>query len=337
MQSKNRLRMPWWRALTLVAIVALGLVGIVGSGGGFPCPGPCAGDFPPEPTMPTIAPPFNSVQVGGSFAFSARATDFANPSYQWWRAPRGGPLSAIAGATGASYTASGANLLDDGSVFMVSVSGSFNGRQVNMSSGLAPLTVSSMPPVVFQDSEFLAADWSSAAIIAPASNGPTHVEQQATTGGNPGAYRQTTLAMPAGPGTLYVFETMSAAVYDPAVQGPLYVVDFSQDCLALPGILGVGPMLLLEQNGRRYIAGGPTLCGAGTWSSATLIPGHFGATDFFKVDGPACAAGQACPDFSALGQAIRFGFANSNQGLAGFAGGSGGFGVDNWKVQAWRR
>lgn len=93
----------------------------------------------------------------------------------------------------------------------------------------------------------------------------------------------------------------------------------------------------MSQNGRRYIAGGPTLCGASTWSSTTLIPGTFAATDFALIDGPACGAAESCPNFGANGMPIRFGFANGNQGTAGFAGASGGFGIDNWKVTVWRK
>jgi hypothetical protein len=337
MRNEGRFSVRAWRALAQTSIVALGLVTIVGSGGGLPCPGPCAGDFPPEPMVPTIEPAATTVQVGGTAVFSARNPGITSPGYQWWRGPRGGALAAIPGATGATYTFAGANLQDDGSVLMVNVTGAFDGRRVDLSSARSQLTVSSMPPVVFQDTEFLSADWSVAVFSQPQSGGPTHVEEQAVTGGNPGPFRKTAIVMPAGPSTLYVFDTFAAAAYDPALQGPLYVVDFAQDCLRLPGTLGAGPTLLLEQDGRHYVAGGPTLCEYATWGNMTLIPGHFVASDFVMVDGPACTAGQACPDFSAGGKAIRFGFANSNQGLAGYPGGSGGFGIDNWKVSAWRR
>jgi hypothetical protein len=328
MMHERLFSMPWSRALAQVAIVALGLVSLVGSGGGEI-------DFPPA--TPMVDPRARTSQVGGTVVFRVDSPDFGNPTYQWLRAPRGGSFAAIPGATSAAYTVAGANLLDDGSVFMVDVSGRFDGRQWTLSSTEGRLAVSSMPPVVIQDSEFLAGDWSVDARVEPASNGPTHGEEQVATGGNPGAYRRTAISMPAGPSLLYVFNLFGPATYDPATQGALYVVEFTQDCLALPGTLAVEPRLLVEQNGRRYSAGAPTLCGSGTWSNYSPIAGHFGVANFVMVDGAPCGVGEACPDFSSSGQPIRFGFANRNQALAGLAGASGGFGIDNWNVTAWRR
>jgi len=68
-----------------------------------------------------------------------------------------------------------------------------------------------------------------------------------------------------------------------------------------------------------------------------FLRASFGAADVFRIDGPACAASAACPDFSASGKPLKFGFVNFNQGSTGFAGASGGFGVDNWLVKVWRR
>ena len=338
MRHENSGPVGRWRGLALAGIVAAGLVTIVGSGGGgFLCPGPCEGDFPSGPIPPTIEPPSVTLQVGSTALFSVRAPGIANPTYQWSRATRGGFFTAIRGATGATYTLAGANLGDDGTKLFASVQGGFNGKQVVVDSSRAQLAVSSMPGVVFQDSEFQPADWSVATISEPSSNGPTHIEEQALNGGNPGAYRKMTIVMPAGPTKLYAFHTFAAASYDPASHGPVYLIDFTQDCHVLPGTLGVGPTLLIEQDGRRYISGGPTLCGSSSWSNTVLIPGTFSAADFLRVDGPGCAAGESCPNFSATGKPIRFGFANSNEGLAGFAGASGGFGIDNWKVTVWRR
>jgi len=242
----------------------------------------------------------------------------------------------IAGATAATYTLAGAQLPDDGATFSVSVLAGFEGQLVlELSSGSA-LAVSSMPGVVFQDSKFLSADWASAAIAEPAVGGPTYEVSSAQTGGDADAYRRVAIAMPGGVSRLFVFNTYQGAVYDPATQGSIYIIDVSEECVALPGTLGVGPVLLLEQDGRRYIAGGSAPCEA-TWHKQRFMPGRYAATDFLKVDGPACPAGEACPNFSALGKPLRFGFANENAGSTGFAGASGGFGVDNWMVTVWRR
>jgi hypothetical protein len=270
--------------------------------------------------------------------FSVRTPGVDNATYQWQRAPRGfgGPFADIPGATGATYSLAGVQLVDDDVKFQVNVRGGFNGNPVVLASLPAQLTVSSMPGIVFEDSEFALADWAVAAISEPATNGPTHVEEQATSGGNPGAYRKTTITMPPGPTRLLVFDTLQSASYDPAAQGAVYRITFTQDYIALPGALGVLPALLIEQDGRRYMANGFMSLGTLTWNAAAF-PAVFDASAFYRVDGPACAAGESCPDFSASGQPIHFGFANSNQGLAGFAGVSGGFGVDNWKVTVWRK
>jgi hypothetical protein len=217
------------------------------------------------------------------------------------------------------------------------VTGSFEGKTVVVQSRPSPVYVSPLPGVVFQDTTFAPADWAVTAVVEPATAGPTYTVEQTPAGGNPGAHRTTRIAMVAGPSRLHLFQTHLPATYNPATQGAAYVIDFSQDCLTLPGTLGVGPQLLVEQNNRRYLAGGPTLCGAATWSNRVLTPGTFVAADFAQITGPACGAGQACPDFSATGAPLRFGFANFNEALAGIAGASGGLGVDNWRVTVWRR
>ena len=334
-------RIASWRALALVGVVTLGVVTIVGSGGGSAsgclAPGPCAGDFPAEPTTPTVDRPRVTTQVGGAAVFSVHVDGITNAVFQWMRAPAGGIFVAISGATGASYTLNGATTLDDGATFEAQVTGGFDGRQVTLMSTSARLAVVSSPPILIQDGTFVPGDWTVAGISTPAVNGPSHSEQQSSTGGNPGDYRRMAFTMPPGVGELTLFHEYQGAAYDPASQGAIYLVDFTQDCLALPGTLGVGPQILMMQNGRRYAAGGPTLCGASTWSNTTLIPGTFAATDFGLIDGPACAAGEACPNFGADGLPIRFGFFDSHRGSAGFAGGVGAFGIDNWKVTIWRR
>ena len=335
-------RMSSLRVLALVGVVALGIVAIVGSGGGGSvsgclAPGPCAGDFPAEPTTPTVDRPRVTTQVGGAAVFSVHAEGIINPTFQWMRAPAGGVFAVIAGATGSSFTLNGATTLDDGATFEVLVKGAFDGRQVSLTSTSARLAVVSSPPVLIQDGTFAPGDWTVAEIASPAVNGPTHSEQQISTGGNPGDYRRMTFMMPPGVGELTLFHEYQAAAYDPASQGAIYLVDFTQDCLALAGTLGAGPQISMTQSGRRYVAGGPTLCGSSAWSNTTLIPGTFAATDFGLIDGPACAAGESCPNFGADGMPIRFGFFDSHRGSAGFAGGVGGFGIDNWKVTVWRR
>ncbi len=331
------------RPLALLCAAGLAAALLAGCGGkveGCLAPGPCEGDFPHEPATPAVSPATATLQVGGSTTLTALAPGISGASYQWYRTAGGASGTAIPGAipgaTQPSYTLPAAQIADDGSAFSVTVSGSFEGRAVTLQSSASRLAVSRLPGVVFEDRSFAAADWATAVVSEPAANGPTLDVSQPAAGGNPGSWRRLDIALPAGASRLLVFQAYQAALYDPALQGPVYLVEIAQDCIALPGVLGSGPTLLIEQGGRRFIAGGTPGCTA-SWAAQSLVPSRFGVADFLQVDGPACAAGQACPDFSALGAPIRLGFANSNQGTAGFAGAAGGFGIDNWRVTVWRR
>jgi hypothetical protein len=326
----------------LVAIAALGLVAILGSTGGidvegcFPAPGPCPGTFPDEPTTPGVEPASATVQVGGAAHFSVGTPGLGVTSVQWYRAAPSGPFFPIAGATHGSYTLEGAQLTDNGVRFAAEVQGVFEGRNVDLFSTSAALAVSSMPGVIYQDTEFAPADWAAAADVSPSPSGQGYATSQLASGGSPGAWRLITIQLPAGPGLLSLFDAYQPDTYDPASQGPVMRIDFSLSCLKLAGTLGVDPRLLIEQGGRRFAASASVTCGEASWSSASLLPQSFVQADFFQVDGPACGAGELCPDFGAAGGPIRFGVYQENQGGTGFAGGSGGFGIDNWKVTVWR-
>jgi hypothetical protein len=140
------------------------------------------------PPTPTVEPARVTVQVGATAVFTVHTPGITTPTYQWSRVPRSGPSVAIPGATRATFALAGASLGDDGALFTATVHGDFNGTQVTVESWPGQLAVSSMPAVLFQDSEFLPADWSVATISEPSSNSPTHNEEQVTGGSNPGAY-----------------------------------------------------------------------------------------------------------------------------------------------------
>ncbi len=283
--------------------------------------------------LATVHPPQQTVQVGATATFSA-AVNVGAVSYQWRRSSDGGlHFVDIPGATGPTYSLAGTQTVDDGTVLLVEVkSGGLSAQAAGK------LVVSSMPGVVFQDGEFLAGDWAAVAVASPASGAPTHVEEQAGSAGVPGAFRQMTHAMPAGAASLLVLHSARTAVYDPASLGAVYVIDFTEDCIlfgANPSTTYVASSLLLEQGGRRYTAKALNGCSQPVWLSLTprlsLV-----AADLQQVDGPACGAGEACPDFSATAAPLRFGYARSSQQ------GSGSpatlvHGIDNWKVVVWRR
>jgi hypothetical protein len=332
----------------LTGISAIGLIGIVGSGGGGGGGGdancsffsnvcdPVVGPSPPVPYA-WISPKNVAVQAGTSVTFTVHTENIAGPSYQWCRvSPGGGSCVAIAGATGTTYTLAAATLADDGAFFWVNVSGA-GGTSLWAWSQLA---VSSIPGVVFQDGDFLPANWTVSAIAAPALNGPVNSEEQMTNGGNPDAYLKMTQAMTQGPSSLRVFHTNQLATYDPAAQGAIYVIDYADDCIALSvgtsNIAG-NTTLMIEQAGRRYTANVSTrYCRSSAWVSA-ITTSALGAVDFALADGPACGVGESCPDFSATGKPLRFGFSSNVDLTALWPATTVVHGIDNWKITVWRR
>jgi hypothetical protein len=304
-----------------LAIAVLGVVAIVGSGGGLPdvdlsgcCQVPSA----------VVQPALRTVAVGDSVTFRADVF-FANPpvTYQWRRNGVD-----IAGATGTAYTLTGANLGDDGATFSVMVSAG-NGT----ATAAARLQVSPQPAVVYQDIDFALADWSVAAASVPAQGGPTQSVTRAASGGNPDAYRSIRYEMTAGPSSISVLHTPASATYEPARQGAIYSIDTSVDCIKTGGG-EVSVAVMLDQGGRHYNSG--MLACTVIWTN-TVAQYSLRATDFTQVDGPACAVGEACPDFSATGAPIRLGLVTAARIAMGEPAVTFTQGVDNWKVSVWRK
>ncbi len=331
------------RRLVQAGIVLLGLVGIVGSGGGgslgFPdlsclndgsCPG---GWTPPPQAYADLGPGRVTTQVGGTVVFNVNST-VIEPAYRWCRAPAGdNPCAEIVGATDATYTLAAVNLGDDGATFRVTVSGT-NGTAWAASR----LAVSSMPGVTYQDGEFLDSEWTATIATVPAENGPTVTISRAETGGHPGAFRTAAYTFPVTSSSVQVFYSGGSAVYDPAVQGAIYQIDFGEDCInsASSNLLSY-TVPMIEQAGRRFVAAkSARYCVATTWT--TVRRSSFGTEDFELAGGPACSTGESCPDFSGSGAPIHFGLV----GGAELSGGlvppvRTGHGFDNWKVTVWRR
>ena len=237
MRHDHRSLPSWRRGLTLSCISMLGLAAIVGSGGGGslgfpPCDASWCNDTPlPPPLSASIQPAHITALVGTPVTYTVETSNISGSlSYQWRRSSDGGnTFVEITGATGKSLTLPSVNLGDDGALFVVTVTGS---------NGIAPslrghLAVSATPGVVFEDSEFLPVDWVVSAVVDPGQVPFVHSEERLTTGGNPGAFRRMVLQMPQGAGSARVFHTSASATYDPRSQGAVYVVDYSEDCIAL--------------------------------------------------------------------------------------------------------
>ena len=329
------------RALAVAGLVVLGIASIVGSGGGIEgcgwfggndCP-PVTGPFPPL-SAAFIQPQRMTLQVGGSVTFTVQTIGVDSPSFQWSRSSNGGTFVDVAGATGSTYPLAAVNLADDGTQLRVVVRDS-NGTEVAW--GYALLAVSSMPGLLVEEGEFALDDWAVSAVASPATNGPMHGEEQALTGGNPGAFRQMVYTLPEGPSSLQVMHTAQTKSYDPATQGAIYVIDYAEDCIAPSNTTStylVASRLLVEQAGRRFVTSGFSYCNVNSWSALPL-QSTLGVQDFVLLDGPACTGNESCPDFSAGAAPMHFGFVRESRAAAG-VGGVIVHGIDNWKVTVWR-
>lgn len=346
MLSDHRIAGAWWRRIALATVAAVGLATIVGSGGGGDEPPQCSffSDIcnpivgEPQPPAASIYPTRLTAQAGTNATFTAQTLGVDTPRFQWQRSADGGVnFVDIAGATAAAYTLSPAQLADDGAVFRVELRASGNSTVLATSHGGTLLT-SSMPAVNFVDGEFDPTDWSTSAITEPAQGGPTHDEDRSAAGGLPGAYRHMVHTMTAGPSSLRVFNTKASAVYDPQALGAIHAIDYSEDCNRLSATSRAFDVLsypMIEQGGRRYASIRSRGCLALWVNNFGQLP-SLGATDFAQVGGPACGAGESCPDFSARGAPLRFGFERRVGLQAGVAAGAIEHGIDNWKVSVWR-
>lgn len=329
----------WLRGLALLTIMLIGVVSIVGSGGGplgmpSDCPPglDCNIVLPPAPSA-NVQPPYVTALAGSTVTFSAETSNISGVlTYQWRRSFDGGVTYVdIPGANGKTYTLAGVTLGDDGAIFQVRVAGSTTMR------ALGHLTVSAKAGIVYEDGEFQAADW----LVAPFAdaNAPALVQTQErmTVGGNPGAYRKMVFQLPAQALVGRVFYTSLAATYDPKTQGAINVIDYSEDAISLQSneLTSTESAMLLEQAGRRYIANNRDyLPYIPTGWSAVESRSSLRPRDFNLIDGPACQTGESCPDFSALGLLMRFGYWRISFGVPGD---SIAHGIDNWKVTVWRR
>ena len=345
-------RNRWRRRGVRYAIAAMGLIAIVGSGGGdddcglFTDWSDKCFDFSNVPTFQQpsayVEPQRQTVQVGSPATFTVSVGNVDQPSYRWCRVATSGAegCTEIPGATGESYTLAAANLGDDGAVFRVTVYAG-DGSSGAQAFAVGSLAVSSMPPVVIRDGDFVESDWAVSAIATPSDNGSAYTASRSAAGGNPEAFRAVTFDLPPPQSSVHVFFTSMSVTWDPSTQGPILSVDFTEDCSTVSSYPPF-TMPLIEQAGRRFTAprsvGGMRGCRGMGWY-AVQRP-SFAQEHFVLVDGPACSVGEACPDFSAGGAPMRFGHISVAELQSGVPGGEMArfsYGVDNWQVSIWRR
>lgn len=325
------------RAALQLAIVTFGIATLVGSGGGLDdsiCnvyPDSC-GPQPPAPPTLAIDPPSLIVQVGSTAKFTAVVTDGNGTySYQWRRSTDGGTTFAdIPGATSKTLTLASVNLGGDGDVFKALA---WQGTSVAIEA-TAQLGVSATPGLVFADTEFPVARWQATPALAAGYPSFAHSESQVPADGHPDAYRRMTVQVAPGSGVSNVTHLALAWTYSPAVQGAIRALDFAEDSIlfAPTQIGGVETGPFIEQAGRRYLTDATASVRTTAWASVAFH--SLRAQDFLQFDGPACGFGETCPDFSAAGAPIRFGyvrrcFGAPDETLQ--------HGIDNWKVTVWRQ
>lgn len=336
----------WLRRIALAGVAVLGQLAIIGSGGGSDAP-ECSSfsnvcnpviNAPPATPAVSIYPNKLTVQAGARASFTAQTSGIDQPAFQWQRSAEGRPNSTdLAGATSATYTLARVQFADDGAVFRVDVRSS-GGITVLASSNAGTLLMSSMPAVVFADGEFDPADWSVSAMADPAQNGPTHNEDRSATGGLPGAFRHMLHTMAVGPSGLRVFNAKASAIYDPQALGAIHAIDYAEDCDRLSATVSTFNVLsypMIEQAGRRYVSSHGRACFSFWVNNFKELPSLV-VIDFVQVDGPACGPASSCPDFSAGGAPLQFGFERRVNIQVGLPAGSIEHGIDNWKVSVWQ-
>ena len=188
---------------------------------------------------------------------------------------------------------------------------------------------------VFFDGTFTDSDWG---LTKFDNSAGTTSAAQVSTGGNLGAYRQVTNNVGNAPppasclGTLVGFHAKVGAVYNPAQQGAITSVDYSEDAILISGGgdgQGAGPALI--QGGQVYL-GPEHVTPSLSW---THFPNwEIRASDFSAVNVTCTAFVDASrhPDFSSSGSTIQFGFFRANSTGAGGPGYTTVGGIDNWTV-----
>jgi hypothetical protein len=181
----------------------------------------------------------------------------------------------------------------------------------------------------FSDGAFVPADWTVTTEVL--NLGGTVNPSQVGSGGNPTAFRQIDDVLNSTGGgpfsnSVFGFHARVAALWNPAVDGPIVSLDYSEDAYRFAGSGVQANGIALRQGGVIYYGpGSVTPATTGVWQPyawAGLVASNFDAL----------APGVQNPDFSAAGGTIQFGFFRANSTSTGGGGGTASGGIDNWSV-----
>lgn len=202
---------------------------------------------------------------------------------------------------------------------------------------LCPSLVQAVP-VAFSDGVFAPSAWSASTITNANGVGSVTTETQFLAGGNPGEYRRIELNLNAiAPGGgVFSLNFNNGAFYDPATQGAVTAINYSEDARNFQPAAGgdiQGGGLLIVQSGSIFIQRTPIFVVPNPaftdWASqsASLL-----ASDLWELSPTGLLDPSTNPDFSASGGVMQLGFWRG--------GSSGNFvgtdfrdaGIDNWRV-----
>lgn len=173
----------------------------------------------------------------------------------------------------------------------------------------------------YTDGTFAVADWSTTVYQTGASTSSS----QEPSGGNPGAYRQTSHTVAGGNKIIYVFHENLNAVYDPSTLGVINSIDYALDYRVFSSSGAVAWDFALEQDGTIYHANSTYWFDVlGSWT--TQSTNGLVASDFAIWAGG--GGGETNPDFSTSGAPITLGYLSINSSTSG--GFTMTFGTDNF-------
>jgi hypothetical protein len=177
-------------------------------------------------------------------------------------------------------------------------------------------------PVIFSATDFGDVYWDIPVVITSGAGGTAsgwHVE----TGGHTGAYRQCQITFnEGGPASVWAFHRCIQFSYEPATQGAISSVDYSEWVISMGSPAGQDTGPALRQNGTVY-AVSSLFAGDADWTHKWID--GLQASDFTAV------GGSGHPDFSASGEIFDVGFISLHSTPTLQHGAfSNDIGIDNW-------
>lgn len=190
-------------------------------------------------------------------------------------------------------------------------------------------------PMLYFDDFSVGDQWDTLSIFVNPGSG--HSESNPATGGvDDTGYRRMNHVIQ-GPGGLWVWHRFSGGSYDPAAEGAVTMIDYSEahrKIIPNNQTSQIGAHIGIEQDGHVYRVGFPPINGYRTtvWTEETLD--DLTQNDFILAPGAAAGA-PTRPDFSEDGAEIFLGFIRANS-TPGTGVGNLTHGIDNWRLVVYR-